>query len=55
MFFAQCPSDNKTPGDGPSVENKAYSLPSGVIKLVTPGHALFIRKTIICGKVTFSK
>ena len=50
MFFAQCPSDNKT-----IVENKADSLPSGVIKLVTPGHALFIRKTIICGKVTFSK
>ena len=50
MFFAQCPSNNKT-----IVENKAYNLPSGIIKLMTSGHALFIQKTILCGKVTFSK
>ena len=31
VFFAQCPPNNKT-----IVENKAYNLPSGVIKLMTP-------------------
>ena len=30
MFTAQCPPSNKT-----IVENKAYNLPSGVIKSVT--------------------
>ena len=31
MFFAQYPVNNKT-----IVENKAYNLPNGVIKLMTP-------------------
>ena len=31
FFFSQCPPNNK-----PVVENKAYSLPGGVIKLMTP-------------------
>ena len=31
FFFAQCPQNNKT-----LIENKAYNLPGGVIKLMTP-------------------
>ena len=31
FFFSQCPQNNKT-----LIENKAYNLPGGVIKLMTP-------------------
>ena len=50
MLFAQYPPNNKT-----IVENKAYNLPNGVIKLMTPQTGSVPTKTNHLWEGDFSK
>ena len=49
IFVAQCLQDNKA-----IIENKAYNLPSGVIKLMTPkAYSVHTKKQSFMQRLTF--